>query len=209
MRVYSRLTQIKRAIQQAESQIRDSSHQPRTWPGSWSSFATQGIRKPSYGATPPELLLRCLIDIDLAEHTILRPDLHFVDLGSGLGMASFTAAQYFSRVTGFEFDPYLSLAAERIRQHFGIQNVSFRLEDFIAADLTGFDVTYFYYPFVERFAEIMGAKLQELTPGTVVISHSLGGPRLFPPQDFRSIYPRQQVYSDGQVMPNFFAYVRQ
>lgn len=132
-------------------------------PEAWKLFQTAAPRIAIHEATPPELLLPFL------ENNAFPREEHIADLGSGLGMASFTAGCYYLNVTGFELDPLVCGEAERIASQFQVDNVQFRQEDFTQADLSRFSTIFFYKPFFRNFDSIMRGLMEDLMPGTKVI----------------------------------------
>ncbi|MBN2057808.1 MAG: methyltransferase domain-containing protein [Candidatus Saganbacteria bacterium] len=124
------------------------------------------------------------------ERLNMPSDWSFADLGSGLGNIAFPAATHFKAVVGFELDTALFHEAERCRQELGFANIQFRQDDFLYADLSDFNVIFFFKPFVLRFVELMHHKMQELRPGTRVIANTINyeRARIFDPRSFEQIF---------------------
>jgi SAM-dependent methyltransferase len=111
----------------------------------WRPFPTAGPGVAMHLATAPGNFISFL------QRSGIPRDLHFVDLGSGLGLACFAAAAYFEHVTGIEIDPAVAAEAEKVRAQF--------------------DVVYFFMPFFKNFEQLMGEKLKEARPGTYILYH--------------------------------------
>lgn len=185
-----RLSLIRSAVQAGERRFMRPEVEHKVMPGGWGAFHTQGPRRPSYGATPPERLRLFFRLVNRQEDKpVFTPEQTFADLGAGMGMATFTAAEVFSHATGFEIDPRLCAAAENIRQQFALANVDFRPHDFMNEDLSGFSILYIYHPFLERMAETLGEKLAELPKGPLVVAKDFNSPALFSPRRFHQVYP--------------------
>ena len=208
MKISPRLNRIQQAVQRAERQLVRHGQEHYTWPNGFTCFATRGRLKPSYGATDPLRFLLMIREVKRSGTELLVRDQHMAILGSGVGMSAFTAADHFKWIVGFEADPQLVIAAENIRQQFGILNIDFRLADFLKADLSGFDVIYFYRPFLEQFHQKMANKLLETRPGTIIMARDVGQQPILPSQTFQLLYPRQQKYSLDLFLSDFHAYLR-
>ncbi len=178
--IISRMGQIKQAVIQAEKKYLK--------PNS-GIFFTQGSRTTLHAPTEPQLLIEHLKEVNRARPKLLSRGFNAAVLGAGLGLSSFTLAQFFRSVTGFEIDPRLCQDAEKIRRRFGIQNVVFQQGDFLEKEIWPFNLLYFYRPFYSNFNALMRQKLAETFPGTVIISHMLGAEVLFEPELFSPIYP--------------------
>jgi len=210
MRISPRLNRIQQAVKRAEHQLVRPGQEHYIWPDGWTSFPTRGRRKPSYGATEPHRFMLMIKEVRRAGSDLLANGQHLAVLGSGVGMSSFTLADTFegAQVTGFEIDPQLLIAAELIRQRFGVLNVEFRQADFMKADLDRFDAFYFYRPFMESYHEKMAGKLLEARPGALIMSRDIQSQPVLSSQEFQWIYPKHESYSLDLPLTDFYAYVR-
>ncbi|MFH1684091.1 MAG: class I SAM-dependent methyltransferase [Candidatus Margulisiibacteriota bacterium] len=171
----------------------------------FSSFITQGPNNPVYAAIPPALLL------PLIERLQLSADLHYASFGLGLGMDCFAVAKVFKKVTGYEIDPKLVAEAERIKTALGLENVSFRNQDFLtipADEMNQFDVVVFFRPFKDNFFRLMGNKLRELRSGATAISYAFYHPLLFPSRQFDPLYPTNWNPPEENIASEFYVFRR-
>lgn len=132
-----------------------------------------------------------LHEIDLPLHK------RFVDLGHGFGGPCFIAKNYFENVAGIEGDRKIFKLSKKNRSRLGrsrlgrrYKSIDLKLGNFLKEDLSFFDVIYFSKPFLENFEKLMGDKLLEVKPGTMVISYIYGDHKyrdLFPSHSFRKI----------------------
>jgi len=208
MQISPALRGIVQRVKTAEKRMVTSKAPFITTSDGWTSFYTQGNRKPGYAATPPSLFLMHMNQLKREVPSLISPQAHFADLGSGLGMTCFTAATLFGQVTGFEIDARLCAAAEQIASDSKISNVQFLNRDFIREALSLYDILYFYYPFHEGFDEIMGEKLAELKPGTLIISRRKRLSRLFNSGMFNRVFPPLNQFSIDCFFTEFFTYLR-
>ena len=201
----NRLGKIERAVKQAEKKLMPNALVYKT--NGWRLSPTNGPRDPVYEATPPIELLGLFES--LSETIGLSSYRHFADLGSGLGMASFTAAAIFEKVTGFECDARLLSKAEEIRRQFGITNVNFLKKDFTRQrDLKDFDIVYFYKPFREDFIHQIGKALGRTKSGTLIISRIFTDEHLFDRRRFTPIYPPDWEPSNQFYVSMFYVLER-
>jgi hypothetical protein len=161
-------------------------------------FCTKAPHQAAYGHTHPKLFFQHLLSLKL------DPYLPFVDLGSGFGMAVFTASLYFKKAVGFECDPRLHAKAQELRNLLKLKNVELINQNFLKADLSPFRVFYFFKPFYEDFDQLMGEKLKEVEPGSIIISHYYFNRTLFPTKFFTLLEKKRKP-----VKPiRFFTIVR-
>jgi hypothetical protein len=147
-------------------------------------FETSAPHRGIYAPLPVEIFTR-----HLERHPELKPGFAVADLGSGLGELCFAASFTFRKVVGYEMDPELIGEADNIRQLLDFQNVSFRREDFLKADLSEFDALIVFQPFLEDFAPLITWRLLNTRPGTHIISGISSGIRreIFDGDNFRRI----------------------
>ncbi|MFA5113965.1 MAG: class I SAM-dependent methyltransferase [Candidatus Margulisiibacteriota bacterium] len=149
---WRRLNTVKTLTAQAERQLGGS------------SFPTAAPHRATYLGSSTQKFLLAIEKLHLPYETTMA------DLGMGLGQICDVAP--FKKVVGFEQDEKLFAAAEQIRGWLELDNVSFRCEDFLTADLTGFDLLYFFKPFHAGFRERMRERLLDTRPGTLIISNA-------------------------------------
>lgn len=97
------------------------------------------------------------------------------ELGCGRGRTCFWLSTVFGsqKVIGIDNNPYFISMAQRIVKKFDIQNLEFRCEDMLHADLSEATVVYLYgSAFDTDFIERLAAKLGRLPKGTKIISIS-------------------------------------
>lgn len=190
--IRTRLIRIEEAVRQAAWKFVDATTDKQIGPQDWPTFSTTAPNKAEYAAFPAITLYMGLEDLGLPR------DFSFADLGSGLGNACFPAALYFKHaalyfknVVGFELDSRLCAEAEGIGREHGFNNISFRNEDFLKADLSPFQVIFTYHPFRDNFIPLMKKRLRDIPSGTIIISilfnHVL--PSIFTRDIFQKIYP--------------------
>ncbi len=93
----------------------------------------------AYGETPLATLEK------IAVECALRPQDHFVELGSGRGKSCFWVSQFIGcRVTGIEWVPSFIRLSRFIKALFQIDRLSFQLADFKRADLSQATFVYLY-----------------------------------------------------------------
>jgi hypothetical protein len=208
IRTYRQIIKLQRAVMHAERNIISPHKLVNMNPAKWDRWVYFPIKNkkcpnmPEYFATPPRVLLRIFSIAQLPEES------QFADLGSGLGMACFTASFFFKHVTGFEFDRRLFSSAERIRRKFNLNNVDFKKTDFLEADLKPYNVLFMYWPFKIKFAELMSDKLKETKPGTYIISHKYNKQDVFNPKDYTAIYPDLWKGITYKLLPATFVFRR-
>ena len=199
----NQIQRIESAVKLAEKKF---THQDRVrvLPSGWRAFSTAAPRSAAYQATPTFLLLSKLDAMKLPR------EYHLADLGSGLGLACFTASLYFERVTGFELDPALLRAAENVRAELGIKNVAFKNQDFLEADLSPFNALYIFQPFLDGFIQLFSQKLLELKPGTIVLANlfDVAQPRIFNPAAFKLIHGRREGAASPLALDCIYAFQR-
>lgn len=180
-----RIVRLEKAVRQAERRIAPPDQLVGSGPDDYICFNSTAPNISTYGPSSAFNFLRILKMIDPSPDRE-RP---FADLGSGLGVITMAAATYFRQAVGIEYDPRLLAGAETIRQAEGFDNVRFIMGDFTKVDLRQFGCLYLYQPFIEDFNELMGPRLYQTEPGTVIIanlfSFCLEG--LFPGQYFRQL----------------------
>lgn len=187
--IRERLRPIAVRIRQAESRIMSPEHRESAERLGENFFPLEGdSREPWYGPTPMLALIEHLekVKAELG----LSSDLHFADLGSGLGNACIAAAEVFKRVTGFEVVPEVFNEAVSIRDEFGLTNIEYRNQDFFKTSWDPFQVIYFFKPFVQEdvFIQLM-ERLIVTKPGTVIISRRFMNSWLYQPGRFRYLEP--------------------
>lgn len=122
----------------------------------------------AYGETP----LTTLEEI-AKECKITAKDTVF-ELGCGRGRACFWLNTFLGcKVVGIEYIPEFIERAEAIRNKFNVNNVEFRKQDMLQADLTGATVIYLYGTCLEE-TEIkkLIEKMKKLPSGTKIITIS-------------------------------------
>lgn len=162
-------------------------------------FVPIGPRVPVHVITPFRMLQPVLDKLDLPDKT------HMADLGSGLGMACFTAAAdtRIESIIGYEYDPQVFDRAMWIRDQYEVDKVWFVNFDFLWSPISGFNFIYFYMPFIQRFDEIMSKKLGETLPGTQILSRNHANEKLFSPDRFKPLF----AHEAGKEQ-TFFAFQR-
>jgi len=211
MRVLANLPGIAKRIHQAEQRLIPAKHQEFVRRLGRTFFPLKGPREPWYGPTPILQLIEHLKEVkttlDLADNT------HFVDPGSGLGNACIAAAEVFDKVTGIEMVPEVMREAEAIRDEFGLDQIEYRLEDFMEASWQEFNLIYFFKPFAEEdvFMKIM-EKIINVKAGTVVISRQFMNTWLYAPEMFRYFAPLADLPahpgSAGFPRADFYTFVK-
>ena len=170
-------------------------------------FPLPGTGEAWYGPTPMLALIEYLEGLNLP------PDLHFADLGSGLGNACIAARAVFDRVTGLENNRAVFAEAVTIRDEFGLAGIEYRLEDLMAASWEEFNVLYFYKPDAKEdlFLKLM-RRFRGTAPGTVIISRRYMNNELYLPGEFRYLPPLSDWRStlDNLYFPlaEFYGFVK-
>ena len=155
-------------MQSAVRQIEEGLVQRRGKKGGTAYFETSAPHRGIYAPLPVDVFIG-----HLERHPELKPSFSVADLGSGLGELCFAGSFHFRKMVGYEKDEELIGEADNIRQLLGFDNVSFRQEDFLRADLSEFDALIFYQPFLEDFIPLMSWRLRVMRPGTHIISCTL------------------------------------
>lgn len=122
-----------------------------------------------YIATSEDVVTRML---EIAE---VQPGDVVYDLGSGDGRIVITAAQrYGVRGVGIEIDPYRVYQARQNAERAGVADrVTFREQDLFEADVSGATVvTLYLLPAINK--KLRPILLEQLDPGTRVVSHNFG-----------------------------------
>jgi predicted RNA methylase len=181
----SRLSRMETAVWRAERKFVSAREARILSPGEAIVFPTRAPNHAEYASLSPVLLLVHIEELDL------DPELVFADLGSGLGAACFAAAFHFKRVVGLELDPRLVEEAQRLQKQLGFDNVAFRNEDFLKADLSGCGVLYLFHPFSDNFVPLMAERLRDIPSGTLVISRvfNYARPGIFTAEFFERVHP--------------------
>jgi hypothetical protein len=125
--------------------------------------------RPPFITTPPEIVERML------EMAGTRASDIVFDLGSGDGRIVIAAAQkYGARGVGIELDGILVVTAEQRARVAGVEDrVSFVQGDVLTADISGATVvTTYLLPSLMR--QLQPRFIEELAPGTRVVSHAFG-----------------------------------
>ncbi|MEW6616199.1 MAG: class I SAM-dependent methyltransferase [Thermodesulfobacteriota bacterium] len=110
-----------------------------------------------------------------AFNKVLKPGVHFLDLGSGDGRVVFLASLFGAASTGIEFDEDIfnsSLKArEKLSKRFDLSKTELIRGDFFDADFSGYDVIYYFMSgsFEEKRLEDKLAK--ELKPGAILVGY--------------------------------------
>jgi protein-L-isoaspartate O-methyltransferase len=122
--------------------------------------------RPPFITTPPEVVERML------EMAATRPDDLVIDLGSGDGRIVIAAAQKFgARGLGIELDAALVAKSRENAQIMKVHDkVSFVQGDVLAADISRASVVTVYL-LPGLMAKLQSRFIQELAPGTRIVSH--------------------------------------
>ena len=122
----------------------------------------------TYGETP-------LTTLDLIAHICgLSVQDIVVELGCGRGRTCFWLNQFIGcTVVGIDYVPAFIEKAQKIKDRFHVQRVSFLLEDLFQADLTGATVIYLYGTcFSAAFIDLLIERFSQLPEGTKIITVS-------------------------------------
>jgi protein-L-isoaspartate O-methyltransferase len=166
---FSKFQRMERAVRETERELmrRRTNKSGRT-----KLFITSAPFKGVYAPLPTDIFM-----LHIGRCPELRPEFSLADLGSGLGELCFVASFHFQKVVGYEMDSELIREADNIRKRIGFDNVVFRQEDFLKADLSGFDALTVYQPFVDNFVPLMAERLLNTRPGTYIICSISSGMR--------------------------------
>jgi len=125
--------------------------------------------RPPFITTPPEVVARML------ELAGTRPDDLVLDLGSGDGRIVIAAAQKFgARGLGIELDRALVAKSRENARSAGVsERVAFVEGDVLAADLSRASVVTVYL-LPALMAQLQARFMDELAPGTRIVSHAFG-----------------------------------
>ncbi|KPJ68590.1 hypothetical protein AMJ44_06190 [candidate division WOR-1 bacterium DG_54_3] len=207
----NKLVQIEFEVRKAEKEFIKPSSQRRYSIDHW-SFRTRAPRKARHAITSAFLLLSHIQEAREAGGLELSPDWRCADLGSGLGMSTFSLALRFGfiKVIGYELDKKVISRAERTRQRHGIGNVRFEYKDFLEEDLSPYKLLYIYQPFFENFVEYMNLPMLETAPGTIIISRiaSFFREQIFVEPFFRLIYASPKNQPSNPFLAEFYTYQR-
>ena len=114
-----------------------------------------------------EVLLICFRDF-------LKPDLKFLDLGSGDGRVVFLASLYGVDAYGIEYDKSLYeisiQAKKRLRGLIKPERISFIQGDFLKCDFKKYDIFYLYAG-TNALPQLMKKLYEEMKPGSILISY--------------------------------------
>lgn len=138
-----------------------------------------------YVPTPPDVVAAMLTLADVHKGDVMY------DLGCGDGRIVVTAAKkYGARATGIDIDPTRIKEARENAEKEGVSDLAkFRQEDLFTADFHDADVvTLYLLPSVNMK---LRPKLQQLKPGTRIVSHS------FDMEDWK---PDKRVDVDGRMI---------
>lgn len=119
-----------------------------------------------YVPTPPKVVEAML---DLAQ---LTPEDYLIDLGSGDGRIPIQAGLRGARAQGIDIDPSLARRSDYNAMEAGVTSlVDFQVGNFFDADLRGATVVTLYLRHAINLA-LRPKFLEELEPGTRIVSHS-------------------------------------
>lgn len=170
-------------------------------------FPLPGTGEAWYGPTPMLSLIEYL------EGLKLPSNLHFADLGSGLGNACIAARAVFDRVTGLENNRMVLDEAIAIRDEFSLAGIEYRPQDLMAASWDEFEVLYFYKPDAKEdfFPELMN-RFRRTAPGTIIISRRYMNAELYLPQEFNYLPPLSDWHPTLQnpyfPLAEFYSFVK-
>lgn len=122
----------------------------------------------TYGETP-------LTTLDFIAHQCKLSDRDVVfELGCGRGRTCFWLNQFIGcSVVGIDYIPIFIEKAEKIKNRFHVQGISFLLEDLFQADLTGATVVYLYGTcFSAGYIDLLIERFSHLPEGTEIITVS-------------------------------------
>jgi protein-L-isoaspartate O-methyltransferase len=207
----NKLVQIEFEVRRAEKRFLKPPSQRVYGIDHW-SFRTQAPRKARHAITSAFLLLSHIQEAREAGGLELSPDWFCADLGSGLGMSTFSLALRFGfkTVVGYELDEHVIARAERTQQRHGIENVKFEHKDFLEEDLTPYKLLYVYQPFSENFVGYMTLPMRETAPGTIVIARiaNFFREQIFAEPFFRLIYASPKNRSLNPFLAEFYTFQR-
>lgn len=149
----------------------------------------------TYGETP-------LTTLDHISHNfgITARDVVF-ELGCGRGRTCFWLNQWLGcTVVGIDYVPDFIDKAQKIKERFHLQHISFRLEDLFQANLKGATVIYLYGTcFSAAEIDILIDRLSELPKGTKVITVSYALTEFQPAAPFRVIKQMTASFTWGKT----------
>jgi SAM-dependent methyltransferase len=149
----------------------------------------------TYGETPLttlELIVR---------NCEIRAQDSVFELGCGRGRTCFWLNQFVGcTVVGIDYIPTFIAKANKIKDRFGIQNISFRLEDLFQADLKGATVIYLYGTcFSAAYIDLLIDRLSALPKGTKIITVSYALTEFQPESPFRVIKQFSASFTWGET----------
>lgn len=122
----------------------------------------------TYGETP-------LTTLDLiARNCQISANDHLLELGCGRGRTCFWLHHFIGcQVTGVDYVPLFIEKAQRVKERFHLQGISFRLEDLFQTDLTGATVIYLYGTCLSAaYIDVLIERFSHLPEGTKIITVS-------------------------------------
>lgn len=149
----------------------------------------------TYGETPLTTL-----DLIIRQCEITSRDVIF-ELGCGRGRTCFWLNQIIgSSVVGIDYVPAFIEKAQKIKDRFYVQNVSFRLEDLFQANLNGATVIYLYGTcFSAAYIDLLIENLSKLPKGTKIITVSYALNEFQPEAPFRIIKQFSAPFTWGET----------
>lgn len=151
----------------------------------------------TYGETP-------LTTLDLIAHQcdLSACDVVF-ELGCGRGRSCFWLNQFIGcSVVGIDYVPAFIEKAEKVKQRFHVQGVSFRLEDLFQADLMGATVIYLYGTcFSAGYIDLLIERFSYLPEGTKIITVSYALAEYQPEAPFKLVkqFPASFTWGETDV----------
>jgi SAM-dependent methyltransferase len=194
----------ERAVWNAEKGFAAKGGQIMSTYGDWECFPTAAPRRATYTSTRIRPFLSIVNELKLPW------DVRFADLGSGLGNIGFAAARCFKEVTLYELDGELLERSKEIGKEQKLDNIIYKHEDLVNADLSEKDVIFFFKPFRDNYIVLMQEVVERTRPGTIVIAYTAEceHPEIFSPRHFREIPTRISAVSSHAFGPRMSAYVR-
>lgn len=193
VRIAAKLHRVSERIQSRERKHLSHKESARNMEGKWATICPQiDARLSVYRSTPPDELYNELKQFIKATGIKLS-GLRAADLGSGFGASSIALSYFCRSVTGYEIHAPFIKDARAVTREFGYRNIRFRNGDFIEADLTRFKLWYVYYPFFADFGETMAHKINEASPGTLIILKSCLHPQLIGLDNTEMLYPADMM----------------
>lgn len=149
----------------------------------------------TYGETP-------LTTLDLIARNcgITARDIVF-ELGCGRGRTCFWLNQWIGcTVVGIDYVPAFINKAQKIKDRYQVQKVSFRLEDLFQTNLKGATVIYLYGTcFSAAYIDILIDRLSKLPRGTKIITVSYALAEFQPEAPFRIVKQFQAPFTWGKA----------